>query len=167
MAQDLDRPASTASPPADVAPSSAPTVRLAHLSDVHITSKVLGWRKRDWFSKRVAGWFNMRVLGRRRRFRHADEVLAALVSDLRRRRPDHVVFSGDATNLGFENEFARARALFGLDDADPLPGLAVPGNHDYYTRAVAAAGLFERTFEAWQLVGAQPPPLGRRRPRRR
>src|SRR5262245_50269053 len=115
------------------------TVRLAHLSDIHVSSQVLGWRRRDWFTKRVAGWFNLRVLGRRRRFRHADEVLTALVADLRVRHPDCVVFSGDATNLGFENEFLRARSLFGLDRPDHLPGIAVPGNHDYYTRAVVAA----------------------------
>ncbi len=125
-------------------------VRLAHLSDIHVTSRVLGWRKRDWFSKRVAGWINTRVLGRKHRFRHADAVLTALMADLRRRRPDRIVFSGDATTLGFENEFAQARRLFGLDEADPLPGIAVPGNHDYYTRAVAAAGLFERHFNDWQ-----------------
>src|SRR5262245_14050534 len=116
----------------------AAAVRLAHISDIHLTTQDLGWRGRDFFSKRVTGWINLRVLGRRHRFRHADEVLRALVADLRRRDPNRVIFSGDATNLGFENEFLHARRLFGLDEADPLPGLAVPGNHDYYTRAVAA-----------------------------
>jgi 3',5'-cyclic AMP phosphodiesterase CpdA len=125
-------------------------VRLAHLSDVHITTQPLGWRRRDWFSKRVTGYINLRWLGRRYRFRSADEVLAALAADIRQRRPDHVVFSGDATNLGFEAEFARAAALLGLDGTDLLPGLAVPGNHDYYTRAIVAAGVFERHFAAWQ-----------------
>jgi 3',5'-cyclic AMP phosphodiesterase CpdA len=127
-----------------------PSVRLAHLSDVHITTQPLGWQRRDWFSKRVTGYINLRWLGRRYRFRSADEVLGALVADIRRRRPEHVVFSGDATNLGFEPEFCRATALLGLDGGDPLPGLAVPGNHDYYTRAVASAGVFERHFAAWQ-----------------
>jgi 3',5'-cyclic AMP phosphodiesterase CpdA len=140
--------------PTNTAPATG-TVRLAHLSDVHITTPVLGWRGRDWFSKRVTGWFNLRVLGRRHRFRHADDVLAALVADIRQRHPDHVIFSGDATNLGFENEFARASHLFGLDAANPLPGIAVPGNHDYYTRAVAAAGLFERYFDRWQQLGSR------------
>jgi hypothetical protein len=41
-------------------------------------------------------------------------------------------------------------ARLGLDGDDPLPGLAVPGNHDYYTRAVVAARVFERHFDAWQ-----------------
>jgi 3',5'-cyclic AMP phosphodiesterase CpdA len=125
-------------------------IRLAHLSDIHITAEPIGWRWRDWFSKRYLGWVNFRWLGRRYRFRQAEEVLAVLVADLRRRAPDRVVFSGDATALGFEAEFQRAARLLGLDEADPLPGLAVPGNHDYYTRAVEASGLFERYFAAWQ-----------------
>src|SRR5262249_20772699 len=58
-----------------------------------------------------------------------------------------VVFSGDATTLGFEAEFAvAARAL----EIDSMPGLAVPGNHDYYTRAPVKTGLFERYFAPWQ-----------------
>jgi 3',5'-cyclic AMP phosphodiesterase CpdA len=61
-----------------------------------------------------------------------------------------VVFSGDATTLGFEAEFARAADLLGVTGPEALPGLAVPGNHDYYTRAAAAAGLFERYFAPWQ-----------------
>jgi 3',5'-cyclic AMP phosphodiesterase CpdA len=136
--------------PLHQASDTATTVRLAHVSDVHITTKPLGWQRRDWFSKRVTGWINLRLMGRRYRFRRAEEVLQTLVADLRRRRLDHVVFSGDATNLGFEAEFVRATALLGVSREDRLPGLAVPGNHDYYTRAVAAAGLFERHFAPWQ-----------------
>jgi 3',5'-cyclic AMP phosphodiesterase CpdA len=131
--------------------ASPPTVRLAHLSDVHITCAPLGWQRRDWFSKRLTGWINMRVLGRRYRFRRAEQVLGSLVAELRQRRPDHVVFSGDATNLGFPSEFARATALLGVNGDDRLPGIAVPGNHDYYTRAVVASGLFEQHFAPWQV----------------
>jgi 3',5'-cyclic AMP phosphodiesterase CpdA len=126
------------------------TVRLAHLSDVHITTRPLGWQRRDWFSKRVTGYINLRWLGRRYRFRRAEEVLAALGEELRSRPLDHVIFSGDATHLGFEAEFVRATALLGVHRADRLPGLAVPGNHDYYTRHVVAAGTFERHFAPWQ-----------------
>jgi 3',5'-cyclic AMP phosphodiesterase CpdA len=125
-------------------------IRLAHLSDIHITAWPLGWQRGDWFTKRYPGWVNFRWLGRRFRFRHADEVLAALMADLRRRHFDHIVFSGDATALGFETEFQRAASLLGLTDSSILPGLAVPGNHDYYTRAVEASGLFERYFAPWQ-----------------
>jgi 3',5'-cyclic AMP phosphodiesterase CpdA len=125
-------------------------VRLAHFSDVHITAQRLGWKRTDWLTKRLPGWFHLRSLGRGHRFRSADQVLAALVAELRRRRPDHVVFSGDATALGFEAEFERAAAVLGMTEPDLLPGLAVPGNHDYYTRSVAASGLFERYFAPWQ-----------------
>ena len=125
-------------------------LRLAHFSDIHISANPLGWRRRDYFTKRYAGWVNFRWLGRRRRFRSADEVLAALVAELQLRRPDHLIFSGDATALGFEAEFARASALLGMKEAHLLPGIAVPGNHDYYTHEVAASGLFETHFDAWQ-----------------
>jgi 3',5'-cyclic AMP phosphodiesterase CpdA len=125
-------------------------VYLAQLSDIHITAPKLEWRLGDWFTKRWPGWVNFRWLGRRFRFRRADEVLAALVADLRQRRPDRILFSGDATAMGFESEFRRAADLLGVSDPQTPPGLAVPGNHDYYTRGVAASGLFERYFGPWQ-----------------
>jgi len=130
--------------------NAAPAVRLAHLSDVHITARPLGWRRPDWFTKRFPGWINYRWLGRAHRFRRADEVLAALLTDLRARPPDRVIFSGDATALGFEAEFVRAALLLGVGSPEALPGLAVPGNHDYYTPAVQRSGLFERYFAPWQ-----------------
>jgi 3',5'-cyclic AMP phosphodiesterase CpdA len=125
-------------------------IRLAHLSDVHITARPLGWRRADWFSKRLTGWLNLALLGRARRFRLAEQVLGVLMTELRQRRPDRVVFSGDATALGFEAEFARAAALLGLSAGEPLPGLAVPGNHDYFTPFCVSSGLFERHFAPWQ-----------------
>src|SRR5439155_18065404 len=100
------------------------TVRLAHFSDIHLTAKPLGWQLRDWFNKRLTGWLNLRLLRRSRRFRQADNIIVALVAELRRRRPDAIVFSGDATALGFPSEFERAAALLGLRDPDPLPGVA-------------------------------------------
>jgi 3',5'-cyclic AMP phosphodiesterase CpdA len=131
--------------------NAAPSVvRLAHFSDIHVCAKPLGWTARDWFSKRFTGWLNLRFLGRAHRFRDADRVLAALMADLDRRQPDHVIFSGDATTLGFESELARAAALIQLTAPPRYPGLAIPGNHDYYTRAAAATGMFERYFAPWQ-----------------
>ncbi len=122
-------------------------VRLAHLSDVHVTAPRLAWRLRDWTSKRLTSWVNLRWLGRRRLFLHADRVLASLIAELPGRGIDHIVFSGDATALGFEAEFARAAELLRVAE---LPGLAVPGNHDYCTRAAARSGYFEQHFAPWQ-----------------
>ena len=60
-------------------------------------------------------------------------MLLRLVAELRERRLDRVVFSGDATALGFPAEFERAAKLFGVNGPEPLPGLAdlplgAPGN---------------------------------------
>ncbi|GIW78240.1 MAG: hypothetical protein KatS3mg105_0047 [Gemmatales bacterium] len=125
-------------------------ITIAHVSDVHITAHPLGWRLRDWFNKRFPGWLNFQFLGRRWRFRRANEVLAALSADLKSRPLQHVVFSGDATAMGFEAEFAAAAKLLDLKHQDMPPGLAVPGNHDYYTQHSAAEGHFERYFAHWQ-----------------
>jgi 3',5'-cyclic AMP phosphodiesterase CpdA len=136
--------------PSMSAPDNGPTpVRLAHFSDIHVSARPPGWRARDWLGKRLSGWINLSLLGRGRRFARADEVVAALMAELRQLPPDRVVFSGDATALGFEAELARAAELLGLAGGDPLPGLAVPGNHDYYVPRDARAGHFERHFAPW------------------
>ena len=97
----------------------------------------------------LAAWFNLRWLGRRHRFRHADAVMTALALELRREPPDHVIFSGDATALGFESECRRAAEALHVAKT-PIPGLAIPGNHDYLTRTAARSGRFEHYFAPWQ-----------------
>jgi 3',5'-cyclic AMP phosphodiesterase CpdA len=125
-------------------------VRLAHFSDIHLTTRPLGWALRDLRSKRLSGWFHLRALGRGRQFRLAHDVARALVAEFRDRRPDRIVFSGDATALGFATEFEHAAKCLHVG-ADDLPaGLAVPGNHDYYTRAAVRSAAFERAFAPWQ-----------------
>jgi 3',5'-cyclic AMP phosphodiesterase CpdA len=128
--------------------ASAP-VRLAHFSDLHLTTTLLGWRAADWLNKRLTGWLSSHLMPRGQRFRDAGTVVEALWRDLEARRPDHLIFSGDATMLGFESEMRCAAGLLHVSDGQ-IPGLAVPGNHDYYTRAAAASGLFERYFARWQ-----------------
>jgi 3',5'-cyclic AMP phosphodiesterase CpdA len=125
------------------------SIRLAHLSDIHISVPHPGWQMRDLLTKRLTGWINLRLLGRGRRFRRGEEILAVLMTELHRLRPDRVIFSGDATALSFEREFQRAAILLGLTQGEHLPGLAVPGNHDYYITRAAQSGLFERYFAPW------------------
>jgi 3',5'-cyclic AMP phosphodiesterase CpdA len=126
-------------------------IRLAHLSDIHITAPDLGWKWADWFSKRYAAWINLRWLGRGQLFVRAEEIVRALTAELPQRGIAHVIFSGDATALGFEAEMQRAVELLQVGGAGQPPGLAVPGNHDYVTRPAAASGLFERYFAPWQV----------------
>ena len=120
-------------------------VRLAHFSDIHVVASAR-WRLGDVFSKRLATWANLRLLGRAARFRETTRVLDALRADLAERDFDHLVFSGDATAMGFEVEIAHAAGALPLT----RPGLAVPGNHDYCIPSAMRSGAFERHFAPWQ-----------------
>jgi 3',5'-cyclic AMP phosphodiesterase CpdA len=124
-------------------------LKLCHFSDVHLTSRPLGWTARDVLSKKTPGWINVKLLGRGRRFKHADTIAAALRRDLATRGYDHLIFSGDATTLAFGSEFATsAKAILG-DVTQLPPGIAVPGNHDFYTGFSVKEGLFEQHFRPW------------------
>jgi 3',5'-cyclic AMP phosphodiesterase CpdA len=141
------------------------SIRLLHYSDVHLTVPALGWRPRDVLSKKVVGWVNVKFLGRGKRFRHATTVADAMVAEARQRGHDGVLFSGDATKLAFEPEFAYAAARLGVGDAGLPPAVAVPGNHDYYTRRDERSGKFERHFAPWlegERVGEHLYPFARR-----
>lgn len=124
-------------------------IRLAHFSDIHVTSYPLGWSLGDWFSKRLTTWANLQLFGRARKFAQADEVVARLMDDLLERGVDHLIFSGDATAMGFEAEIRRASELLRIGQ-NSIPGFAIPGNHDYCTPGAASSGAFERHFAAWQ-----------------
>jgi 3',5'-cyclic AMP phosphodiesterase CpdA len=126
------------------------SVRLAHFSDIHLTARPLGWRVRDAFNKRPTGWVNLALLGRRARFRHANAVTTALRSEFANRGFDQLVFSGDATTLGFPSEMIEAAERIGVGDENLPPGIAVPGNHDVYVGRSARDKLFEAAFSPWQ-----------------
>lgn len=125
-------------------------VRLAHFSDVHLTSRKLGWGPRDFASKKVTGWVNVKLLGRGRRFRYSNAIADALVNDMKTRGYDGIIFSGDATKLAFRREFEHAAAKLCVGDAAMPTAMAVPGNHDYYTFRCFTAGRFEHAFAPWQ-----------------
>ena len=124
------------------------SLRLAHFSDIHLTARPLRLAALDWFGKRGTGWLNTR-LGRGKHFLDASTVAGVMADDLRSRGYDHVVFSGDATTLGLRMEFEAVDMVLRPDEGWP-PAIAVPGNHDYYTRRAARAGGFERVFGPWQ-----------------
>lgn len=125
-------------------------IRLAHFSDVHLTTPSLGWKVRDFFGKRASGWVNVAVLGRGHRFRHANAVVEALRREFHERPFDHLVFSGDATTMAFETEMTEAAHRLGVWDATLPPCIAVPGNHDLYTFGSVRRRVFEFAFSAWQ-----------------
>lgn len=126
------------------------TIRLAHFSDIHLTARPLGWTVRDIFGKRTTGWFNITLLGRGGRFKHAPSIIDVLRRDLGSRGYDHLVFSGDASMLGFEAEMVLAAEALGVGDESLPPGIAVPGNHDVYVGRAERNGAFEAAFRPWQ-----------------
>lgn len=123
------------------------SLRLAHFSDVHLTTHPHSWRSEDWFNKRLAAWLNVHLGGRGHRFRHGEAILAALTREFHDRRPDWLVFSGDASAMGFHEEAALTGGLLPLTQ---WPGIAVPGNHDYCTRTAQREEVFEQVFDLWQ-----------------
>ena len=123
--------------------------RMAHFSDIHLSASRFEWKREDWLNKRLISWLNHRFLGRAKRFSHADKIIGHLMDELPRRGIDHLVFSGDATALGFESEIRRAAEMLRIGQ-QTIPGFAIPGNHDYCTRSAAASGHFENYFAPWQ-----------------
>jgi 3',5'-cyclic AMP phosphodiesterase CpdA len=108
------------------------TFVLAHLSDPHL-GPLPRARVYDLFGKRATGFFNWQ---RKRRLVHREEVLAAIVADLKAQSPNHIAVTGDLVNLSLAGEYAPARAW--LEALDPPQGVTlVPGNHDAYVRRVA------------------------------
>lgn len=93
------------------------------------------------FNKRVTGYANL-LLARGRVYRRhfLDAVLAAAAA-----RADHIVVTGDITNLSLEAEFEAAHRLL-ADLARSIEVTVVPGNHDVYLATVHRAGRFAHHF---------------------
>ena len=116
------------------------TLRLAHISDVHLgpLPKVT---RRELFSKRITGYINFR---RNRMNADQPEITARLISFLKQLAPDHTAITGDLINLGLDLEIANATNwLVGL--GDPADNTVVLGNHDAYVR-----GARDKAMAAWQ-----------------
>ena len=94
-------------------------MRIAHFSDIHITadSSAIPWRA--MLSKRIFGWLNLQLLGRKGDFAEAAGITAALVDDLQKIEADHILFSGDLTGL--------ASTPYKLNDYLPCPRWAPIG----------------------------------------
>jgi 3',5'-cyclic AMP phosphodiesterase CpdA len=118
------------------------TVRIAHFSDVHALD-LSGARPWAFLNKRFAGWVNVTI---NRRGKHPIALFEALVDDVNAVAPDHVVVTGDLTNLSLPSEFARAREILDRLRAGPRGVTVVPGNHDVYTLSALYGRLFERAL---------------------
>jgi 3',5'-cyclic AMP phosphodiesterase CpdA len=121
-------------------------MKIAHISDLHVLA-LDEVPLRRFLNKRLSGWVNLKL---RRAGAHRLGHVSAIVAELARRQIDHVVVTGDLTNLALESEFELARDFIGDKlGFDPSRVTIVPGNHDLYTRGARDSRRFERYFAAW------------------
>ncbi|MBI4703280.1 MAG: metallophosphoesterase [Deltaproteobacteria bacterium] len=118
-------------------------MRIAHVSDLHLLDLrgVVPWRL---LGRRAAGYVNVQL---RRRAVHRPELAQAVLAEIRRRDCDHVVVTGDLSNLALEREFELGRRF--LEDQlgfAPDRVSVVPGNHDAYTAGAYRSERFRVFF---------------------
>ena len=117
-------------------------MRIAHFSDLHLLALagVPLWR---FFNKRLTGWANLL----KRKSIHRAAYVRAIAREVTRLGVDHVVITGDLTNLALESEFELAREVIeGELGMAPSEVTVVPGNHDVYTRGARGSRRFERAL---------------------
>ena len=134
-------------------------VRLAHCSDLHLLSHD-GARWLDLANKRWIGAMNL--LSNRSRHYHVD-AFDDMVSDLNAGAVDHVLCTGDVTNLALRQEFEFARGKFDRLALGPLGVTVIPGNHDAYVAEgvplfAELFGDFAATDPGWEWQPADAAP---------
>jgi 3',5'-cyclic AMP phosphodiesterase CpdA len=103
-------------------------MKLAHCSDLHLLSHD-GARWLELANKRWIGAMNL--LSTRSRHYHV-AAFEAMVDDLNTQDVDHVLCTGDVTNLALRREFEFARGKFDRLALGPSHVTVIPGNHDAY-----------------------------------
>jgi len=116
-------------------------IRIAHISDLHVLSRAGAHWRDIIFNKRLTGYANLILrLGRVHRREYLLAVLSAAVA-----RADHLVVTGDITNLSLEHEYEEARALL-EEAAQRTEVTVVPGNHDIYLPSTHRRRRFPHHF---------------------
>src|SRR5690554_3103496 len=118
-------------------------MRIGHISDLHILaiSDVRPW---EYLNKRLVGGLNFLL----NRFKaHSSVVVERALEALASLDVDHIVISGDLTNLALDLEFAAAAEIIRSIESSSSRVSVVPGNHDYYTPGAASSGRFEHHFK--------------------
>ena len=118
-------------------------MRVAHFSDLHVFA-VDGVPAHRFANKRFTGWLNLRL---KRGHKHRPAYVRAIAKDITRAKVDHVVITGDLTNLALEQEFEAVRALLAEElQMDARAISIVPGNHDLYTQGAMRQKRFTSFF---------------------
>ncbi len=118
-------------------------MRIAHLSDLHLLD-LEGAVPQRLFNKRFTGYLNLRF---HRKSVHKAHAVTSAAEALKKLAIDHIVITGDVSNLALEREFAMVRRF--LDEelgvsADKVS--IIPGNHDTYTGGSHRSRRFAQSF---------------------
>jgi 3',5'-cyclic AMP phosphodiesterase CpdA len=118
-------------------------MRIAHFSDLHVLD-LEGVRAHRFLNKRVTGYAMLRM---KRSHVHRSSFVGAIAREIGKAGADHVVVTGDLTNLSLESEFEAVRRIFDRDlRLSPRDVSIVPGNHDLYTRGSLVSRRFATYF---------------------
>jgi 3',5'-cyclic AMP phosphodiesterase CpdA len=128
-------------------------MRVAHISDLHALD-LHGVSPLRFLNKRLLGGLN---LLRKRAAQHPLRILDALCHDLNRQPLDHVVVTGDLSNLSFPTELMRARQSLDTLRLGPEGVSVIPGNHDVYVWEAYLLRHFERCFAPYCRSDGAPP----------
>ncbi len=104
--------------------------RIAHLSDVHMLEERAAGSKHDFSVRFVSVGRPLDARGRAKKLR---EGLRAA----HRAQADHVVITGDLTEVGSQDQFEAFAQVLAGSGFDPDQITLVPGNHDAYTSGEA------------------------------
>lgn len=115
-------------------------MRLAHCSDLHLLSHA-GSRWIELFNKRWIGAMNL-ISSRSRHYHVA--AFDHMIEDINALGIEHVLCTGDVTNLALRREFEFARGRFDKLTLGPREVTVIPGNHDAYV--AEGVPLFSETF---------------------
>ena len=112
---------------------------IGHISDIHWLDTT-GARWTDFLNKRLTGGLNL-LLGRAKT--HTKEAAQCALETLKSAGCDHLIITGDLSNLALTAEFNSVNRVIHrfFDDARLT---IVPGNHDFYTYESFRAHRFEK-----------------------
>ena len=116
-------------------------IRMAHISDLHFSKFSLN--PSQLLSKEWLG--NMNLLFNRSNH-YANSRPFSLLQTFLERRITHVLISGDLTTTASHREYAMAKAFTRSLELQGMKVIAIPGNHDHYTKAAEREKRFSTYF---------------------
>lgn len=115
--------------------------KIAHISDLHISD--ISWNIHHFFSKRWIAIANL-LLSRKKQFSFPQ--LWEFPQLLQNLSIDTLIVSGDISSSSSQKEFSIGHKLFSAIQEKGIQILAIPGNHDNYTKKAHQDKTFYKYF---------------------